>query len=184
MTLLFHVSQSQEIIHIALEHLKMSFCEIVMKLVLQRYILFPKKVYNSCFWAFSMFGLETNDDSYMLSVFGINISFQIVFPTSMFTKLWNVQLTAVYQQKAEFMTVILMLIKQNEKLLLATFIFRIDFQGRMFISAKDFINLGIKYLHLKKLKFTLFQSIYNINWQILGNLISSIICECQWVSCF
>lgn len=43
MTLLFHVSQSQEIIHIALEHLKMSFCEIVIKLVLQRCILFPRK---------------------------------------------------------------------------------------------------------------------------------------------
>lgn len=50
-------------------------------------MLFSKKVHDPYLWAASMFGLRTYDDSY-ICVFGITVSFYMIAPRSLLTKLW------------------------------------------------------------------------------------------------
>lgn len=131
-------------IQIVSGHLGISFRKIVMKLVLQRCMLFPEKVYDSGLWAASMFGLGTYDDSY-IRVF------------SMLTKLWVTQLpSASTDSRVYFSGSGYLPLTQNEKLFLASLFSEFTFKARHLYLSRSLVIQGLNGFHFRKWKFSYF----------------------------
>lgn len=130
------------ILQIVSGRLGISFRKIVMKLVQQRCMLFPEKVYDSGLWAASMFGLGTYDDSY-IRVFG------------MLTKLWVTQLpSASTDGRVYFSGSGYLLITQNEKLFLASLFSEFTVKARRLYLSRSLQRLNG--FHFRKWKFSYF----------------------------